>query len=194
MKPIKNIIAAAGLAALCCLGAGSARADGAPVYAFVDMNQVLYKSDAGKALREEITRKGQKVEAELQAENKSLNAAAMDYKKSKDGGAADSPEVAKKAKELQKKYDDADRLLQSRRMTLNAAMSIANRKLSDKAVEIIAAIMKEKGYTAVFSHEAVVLAAENQDITQEVLKRMNATVKSIPIDWQAAQRAGAGAQ
>jgi outer membrane protein len=184
MKTIKTLILAAGALALVGLSApSSARAE---AYAVVDFNRIMSKSLAAQGIRAELDAKGKQFQTELSKENTALKDARQKLEQEKDKLSQD--ELQKRARDLEAKFIAAERLLQTRKTTLNVAGGGAFRKLREDAVEIIAQLTKEKGYTAVFSQEAVVLASKDLDITEEVIKRMNSSVKKISVDWsQAAQ-------
>lgn len=179
MNTIKNFILALGAIAVAGFSAPSPAA--AEAYAVVDFNRIMNQSVAAQGIRAEIDAKGKQFQAELSKEDIALKEARQKLEQDK---AKLSPEdLQKRGRELEAKFIAAERLLQNRKATLNVAGGSSFRKLKEEAVGVIAQLTKEKGYTAVFSQEAVVLASKELDITDEVIKRLNASVKKIAVDW-----------
>lgn len=156
-------------------------------YAIVDMNKVMREATAGEGIRTELNAKSKQFHTELENQDKSLSAEKEALAQKREG--MSSEEFEKKVKELQNKYGNAERLLQERRRTLDVASNTSRNKLLTEATKIIADIAKQKGYATVFTQEAVLLAEPELDITDEVVKRMNTSVKKIAIDWNAANKA-----
>lgn len=156
-------------------------------FAIVDMNKVMREAAAGDQIRTELNAKSKQFHTELENQDKTLSAQKEALAKSRESMTEDAFE--KKVKELQGKYGEAERLLQERRRTLDVVSNTSRNKLLTEATKLIADIAKEKGYSAVFTQEAVLLAEPDLDITDEVVKRMNNSVKKIAIDWNAANKA-----
>ena len=152
-------------------------------YGFVNINRVMHDCTAGKAIRAELDGKGQQFQSELSKENQTLSAARQDFEKQR--GSLSQADAEKKMRELESKYAQADKLLQERRHLLNKAGNTSFAQLKKAAVDIILLMSKERGYAAVFSQESVILAAQEFDITDEVIKRLDDKVKKIAIDWSA---------
>ena len=74
------------------------------------------------------------------------------------------------------------------RVTLNRPqrLNAFTRDLLGALSDVLADIAKEKKLSAVFTEDAVMLSVPEMDMTDEVIKRMNDTVKKIPVDWSAA--------
>ncbi|MCC7036854.1 MAG: OmpH family outer membrane protein [Alphaproteobacteria bacterium] len=178
----------AGVAAASLAASPAVHAETHPLnFAIVDMNKVMREATAGDQIRTELTAKSKQFHTELENQDKTLSAQKEALAKSRESMTEDAFE--KKVKELQGKYGEAERLLQERRRTLDVASNTSRNKLLTEATKLIADIAKEKGYSAVFTQEAVLLAEPELDITDEVVKRMNTSVKKIAIDWNAANKA-----
>ena len=184
MRYFRPIMLAAALFLTLALQA-QARAAETPAntYGFVNINRVMHDCAAGKAIRAELDGKGQQFQSELSKENQTLSAARQEFEKLR--GSISQTDAEKKMRELEGKYAQADKLLQQRRHQLNKAGNASFAQLKKAAVDIILSMSKERGYAAVFSQESVILAAQEFDITDEVIKRLNDKVKKIAIDWSA---------
>ncbi len=189
MKNFSSIILAAGLImALAFPASAATQPAAAPAtqpsgYAFVNLNRVMHDCTAGEAIRKELDAKGQQFQAELTKENQALSSARQDFEKVR--GTLPQAEAEKKWHELEGKYAQADKMLQERRHTLNRAGSSSFAELKKATINIILEMSKENNYAAVFSQESVILAADQYDITDKVISRLNDKVKKIAVDWSA---------
>ena len=179
MKTIKTVIITAGFA---LMAAVPALADPTPGnYAFVNLPAVVQNSAAGKAANAEMESKGKQFQAELAKEDQSLDAAKAAFEK--EFPSMDRPTYEKKRKELQARIEKAEGILRDRKRALQFARLSSRDKITTEANKIIEAMAEEKGYSAVFTQEAVILAAKNLDITREVISRLASKVSKIAIDW-----------
>lgn len=187
MKDFRSIILAAGLCMALAAPASAGTPPATPAaaqpgsYAFVNIARVMHDCTAGVAIRKELDAKGQQFQEELTKENQELSTARQDFEKVR--STLPQAEAQKKWQELESKYAAADKMLQERRHTLNRAGSSSFAELKKAAVDIILDMSKENNYAAVFSQESVILAADQYDITDKVISRLNDKVKKIAIDW-----------
>ncbi|MEZ0259990.1 MAG: OmpH family outer membrane protein [Alphaproteobacteria bacterium] len=179
MKTIKTAIIAAGFAVL---AAAPALAEPTPGnYAFVNLPAVVQNSAAGKAANAEMEIKGKQFQAELAKEDKALDEAKAAFEKEFPN--MDRPTYETKRKELQSRIDKAEGILRDRKRALQFAKLSSRDKITTEANKIIAAMAEEKNYAAVFTQEAVILAARDLDITKEVISRLDSKVSKITVDW-----------
>ena len=60
-------------------------------------------------------------------------------------------------------------------------------RLRHEAANIIKDIAKEKNYAAVLNQDTVIISIPSLDITDEVVARMNKSVKKMAVDWTVPQ-------
>ncbi|HYD19761.1 MAG TPA: OmpH family outer membrane protein [Patescibacteria group bacterium] len=183
MKPVKFFFA---VAACVVALSSAAMADVKPItYAIVDMNRVMREATAAEGVRSELTAKSKQFHLELEKLDKDLRADKEGLVKAKDS--LPPADFEKKLKAFQEKSDNAERLLQERRKTLDFASNSSRSRLLTEATKVIADIAKEKNFSTVFTQEAVLLADPSLDITDHVVTRMNETIKKVAIDWAPAK-------
>ena len=91
----------------------------------------------------------------------------------------------KERKEFEKKVASGQELVNSRKQILDQAFNDSMNNLRDKAAKIVANVAKEKGYSVVFTQNAVMLSKPSFDITNIVIERLNKNVKKFPVTWPA---------
>ena len=100
-----------------------------------------------------------------------------------------SAEAGKKQDEIKKRIYNFQKLTQEREKVFDRAYNELVNKMKNETVKIVADIAKKKGFSAVLTQDAVMLSLPEMDITDEVIARLNDTVKKIPIDWTALKEA-----
>lgn len=182
MKDWKKIMIAAGAVAV-LTAATPALAETGPsiAYGIVDMGQVLQQSEAAKGILAEMEKKRKEYQDQIEKEETKLRVDEEAIIKQRDTVTKD--EFEKKRKAFEEKVMNAQKLVQGRKHTLDQAFGESMAKLKTESAKIVSDIAKEKGYAAVFTQEAVIIATRDMDITEEVVKRLNKDVKKIAVDW-----------
>lgn len=150
-------------------------------FGVIDMSRVMKESDAAKGIFKELDSKRGEYQKQVQKEEDALRTAEQEILKQKDKMSED--EFKKARAGFEEKLIAAQKQVQTRKKTLDDALNTSIDKLRAAAAKETAAVAKEKGYAAVFTQDAVMLAEPGLDLTDEVVKRLNASTKKIPIQW-----------
>jgi len=161
--------------------AADAATDGTLRFGIVDLDRLISDSDAGKAINKALNDKYKTFEAEIAKEEKSLITERDKIKQ--ESSSLKKEEFEAKVNAFEKKYADAQKMVQQRRQTFDAGANSGTKKLREEALKITAAIAADRKLDIVLSDNSVVLAERAFDITEEALARLNKEVKSVPIDW-----------
>lgn len=162
------LIVAACFAAL----APVARAQEVPV-AVIDVQRVLTESDPGKeslqrlqVLQEEKIEEGRQMQSELEGLQEQLNKQRLTLSQEKLD--ALRQQIEDQQVEMKRFQEDAQR-------EIDAARRKALQELEAKVMPIIQEVGKEKGYLLIFQkfQAGLAFAAEETDITDEVIRRFN---------------------
>lgn len=143
--------------------------------AFVNIQQIANESTAGKDAAAKLKALNDKKMADLQAKNKQLQD--MMAKRDQGGGVLNDTARA----QLEKDIENLQRQIQFDQQTAQSDVNDLQNELQadfqKKLVPIIEAIGKEKGLHAVFStgDAGAIYVHPGLDITQEVIKRLDAT-------------------
>lgn len=178
---MKKTFAIIALAAALLAMPATAQADQKYTFGVIDMTRVMKETDAAKGIFSTLESKRDEYEKQIQKEGDTLQALEKDIiaKKSK----MSEDEFNKARKDFEDKLVKAQKMVQERKQTLDKGMADGINKLRDEARKITADVAKERGYASVLTQEAVVLAEPSLDVTDEVVKRLNAKVKKIDIKW-----------
>ena len=161
--------------------AADAAADGVMRFGIVDLDKLISDSTAGKAINKALNDKYKVFEAEIAKEEKSLITEREKIKQDK--ASMTKEEFEKKVMSFEKKYANAQKMVQERRQTFDAGASSSTSKLREEALKVTAEIAAERKLDVVFSDNSVILAERAFDITNEALTRLNKEVKNVPINW-----------
>lgn len=161
-------------------------ADATPVtIAIIDQSRVIEQSDAGKDVEKQLNTKKAELKKTAEGYEKDLRAKEEalikeikaldpknqdDRKKAEEKKKAFDAEVMKKRQEVIKKNTDLEK------MKIGAVKTIQS-----NVAKIAADIADERKIQVVLDRTAVLIAIQNLDITDEALKRLNASLKSLPL-------------
>ena len=164
--------------------AATAPAASAPTFGVVDMSKVLQVTDAAKDIFSQLEGKRKEYQGQIAHEEDTLRSAEQEIMKQKDTLSKD--EFEKKRAGFEEKVIEGQKLVQTRKHTLDVAFNTSMTSLRREAAKIVADIAHDKHYSAVFTQDAVMISTPDLDMTDMVIERMNQNVKKIPIDWTAA--------
>lgn len=168
-----------------CLLAFAAQAQGisSPNIGVVDTQAVLQTSKAGKHIQSQLDSKRQEYQKQISGKEDSLRAmekSILDQKSS-----LSEEEFAKKRQEFEKEVVATQKMVQSNKRSLEAGFAKGLATLRDEIRSTIADVAKQRGYALVMSNESVIIAAQNMDITAEVIAALDKKISKVNIDWSA---------
>ncbi|MDZ7627988.1 MAG: OmpH family outer membrane protein [Parvularculaceae bacterium] len=185
----QKLIAAAGALALIAAGAGagsmisSAEAQTAPkppVILIVSQELLVGQSDAGKTIPTQANTIKAAIEKELQGEADKLKKDIENYQK---GASLMSEEVRKKTEQdlSVRQQVSLPQQAQIMEQVFAGAVQNAQGKILQESQPIMKAILDKRGGTILLDRSAVMYAAPETDITQEVLAELNKKLKTVPV-------------
>jgi len=154
----------------------------APTFGIVDMNRVMQTSEAARDALGQVDAKRKEYQSEIVSTEEALRAAEQELSKQQAAGQP-SPDFETQRKAFEEKVANGQRLVQIHKRTLDQALNAVMSRLRNESVRHVADIAKERGYSAVLTQDAVMIANPQLDITDAVVERMNKHMKRIPIDW-----------
>jgi len=155
-------------------------------YGVIDMTRVMKETSAAKGIFSELESKRAEYQKQVQKEEDTLRTAEQEIIKQR--SKLSEEEFNKKRREFEDQLMKAQKMVQERKELLDNAFTSSMNKLRSEAAKIVAGVAKEKGYSTVFTNEAVILAEQSLDMTDEVVARLNKDVKSISVDWAAKKK------
>jgi len=184
-----HLFAAAGALALVAAGVGAglqvsgAEAQSAakpPVILIVSQELLIGQSDAGKTIPTQATTIKTSIEKELQLEADKLKKDIENYQK---GAALMSEEVRKKTEQdlAVRQQVSLPQQAQIMEQVFTGAVQNAQTKVLQEAQPIMKAILDKRGGTILLDRSAVMYAAPETDITQEVLAELNKKMKTVAV-------------
>ncbi len=176
-------MAALAIAGVALLSSAAAMAADAPAaiqpVAVIDLAKVIETSSVGKDLQEKFKAKKEALQKEAIAYEKDLRekeSTLMKDKKSLD---------EKGFNEKKNKFEDGLKKKRQEILTKNVdlekAKNEALKTIQTKVAQISADIADEKKIQVVLDRTAVVIAQQSLDITADVIKKLDDTLKSVPL-------------
>jgi len=148
--------------------------------AIVDVDRLLSESKAGKSIQTQHSKKREAFQKEFDTLEKKLIETEKQLVKDKEKL---SPEAfQKKRQSFEKDFQETRRLFQTRRNALDKGLADAFKTLRKIIIQTTAEVADEAKYDIVLTRESVVIVDKKMDITDDVLKRMNKKISSIPLN------------
>ncbi len=148
--------------------------------AIVDFQKVMGLATAPKGVREQVKAIRDKYRTEVQKEDADLQTAkqALDERK-----AILSPDAFKsEIRTFEQKLRAVQQKVQQKKQNLQQGQNEALVKVNKALKDVILKISAEKGYTLVLRRANTVVVADKLDISDEVIKRLNAQLPSVKIN------------
>lgn len=158
----------------------SSASEGGTRIAVIDVQNLLNELKAAKNVQEQIQKKRKALQDEFSKKERDLRDEQENIiKNAKDK----SPEDLKKERiAFEKKLLDMRKLVQEEQRKLEKAANDALQTLRMEILKIVADIADDKKYDIVLSRQNVVLADKGMEISDQVMKELNKSLKKIKLD------------
>ena len=166
------------VAALAIAVATPARAD--TTLAVVDIQRVMNETEAGKSIlaqlktrRESLDKAIKALEAGLKKDEQAL----IEKRKT-----AKPDEFEKDRKAFEKKVGEGRAKAQQLRVSTDQSFNKAVQQLRDQMIQVISTMATEKKISLVITKQNVVIGDKSLEMTDDVMTRLNAKVKTIKVN------------
>ena len=147
---------------------------------YLDFKYILNQSDAGKKAQTFLKNKLDNGVKELKKKEKAIQEEETKIIQQKKVISAE--EYKKKVTDLRNKVQSLQKERNSLLEKVSKQRSKAKTELLKNLNPIIQEYMKEKNIRIVLDKKSILLADENLDITQDIIKRLNSKLKSIKLN------------
>jgi len=147
---------------------------------YLDFKYILNQSDAGKKAQTFLKNKLDNGVKALKKKEKAIQEEETKIIQQKKVISAE--EYKKKVTDLRKKVESLQKERNSLLEKVSKQRSKAKTELLKNLNPIIQEYMKEKNIRMVLDKKSILLADENLDITQDIIKRLNSKLKSIKLN------------
>lgn len=177
-----RIAARLGLAAGLCLAAMlpfglHAQQAAPPVIITVDVQQILRDSLVAKDVQAQMDQRTDLYTKEVTQQENELQKTQDELEQQRTTLAPDVFNT--RMRDFQQRYDGLDNRVQVTRQALQQSYNDAMTKIENTALQIIADIAAERKANIVVAKAAVLFEAQDLDITQEVIKRLDAKLPKV---------------
>lgn len=145
--------------------------------AILDLSRILNEAHAVEGLRERVHKSAEDYRLEAKAEEDALRVA----QEALQGNPSDlSPDdYSKELRTLQRRLARAQGRVQEQKRSLDAAYQQGVAVVQEVLNRVVAEIAEERGLNLILRKQQVVLVATNLEITDEVLRRLDAQLPSV---------------
>ncbi len=188
---IRTLIRAVASAAFCAAAAFGAAAPAlaqtapATVVAVLDQNRMFAQSLAGKGIAQRLQEIAQQISTELKPESDWLNNEQKALQQAITGltreQVAQRPDLKARAETFARKGAEFERKSNKRAQELGATENQARSEFAKAVDPIVLEIVRERAISVLLDRSTTMYATTAVDITDEVVKRLDQRVKSIPV-------------
>lgn len=167
------------------LGAGTAIAQDVapppnPVIAVVNLQVVLRQAAAAASIRQQIDNYSVEFQGKIDEERVKLEAESRELQDQRFLLSAEA--FTQRRQDLQRDQGDLQKYVTTVRNVLNEAMKLARQTVEAALIEEIGAMAEERGVNLILDRSQALYAAATLDLTDIVLKRLDARLPEVPID------------
>ena len=174
-------VTAAGVVGLTTFEAAEAQsAQKAPVILIVDRAQIISQSKAGKTIPDQAQKVRDSVAKELEAEANKLKTDIEKYQKNASLMSDEVRQQTEKELALRQQYA-LPQQAQIMEQAFSAAVQNAQGKILVEARPILKEIVDKRGATILLDRSAVMYAATETDVTQEVIAELDKKMKTVEV-------------
>lgn len=147
----------------------------------VNVAKIMQDSKAATSVRSQLQAKQKSFQTELDAKEKELLAEDQDLVKQKDK--VEKAAFEAKVKSFREKAASTQKQVQERKGQLDKAFAASLEEIQKNVLDIVKQIAAEKKLTMVVSSSQVLYGDPSQDITGEVLKRLDAKLPNVTVKF-----------
>ena len=151
----------------------------APVIITVDVQQILRDSLVAKDVQAQMDQRTDRYTKEVSSQENDLQKTQDELEQERTKLEPDAFNT--RMREFQQRYDTLDNRVQATRQGLQQSYNDAMTKVENTALQIIADIAAERKANLVVAKAAVLFEAQELDITQEVIKRLDAKLPKVDL-------------
>jgi outer membrane protein len=160
-----------------------------PTILIVDMQQILEQAKAAKQVSETLNQQFSAYSKEVAQQEDELQKGRGELERQR---TVLAPDVYNgRARELQQRYDELSKVVQSRQQALQQSYKEAMTKVETAALEVIADLVKERKANLVMAKQALVFEDESMDVTAETIARLDKKLPSVPVNLPKPETAAA---
>ena len=149
------------------------------VVAVMDSQRILRDAKAGQSVANQIKAFIDSFQGVVKREEEALRQRQADLRKQ---SAILAPEALEQRRlELQKNYNDAQRMVQDRRLAIDKSRQQALEVIKAQILEIIEELQKERKFNLVLDRSAYSWVSKDLDITQEIVRRLDKRLPSVKV-------------
>jgi Skp family chaperone for outer membrane proteins len=169
-------------AALSAGAAGELAAQQVPqaVIAIVDAQKIMEESKASKAVQAALEKQRTTFQNDISQQENTLRTADQDL--SRQRATLSAEEYEKKKQDLEQKVATLRRDVQTKRLQLDRMAQSSMNAIRTTLLQVIDEIAAERKATLVLSKHQVLLASKEYEITDEVMKRLNAKLPTVAVE------------
>lgn len=179
LRSLFAVISVSLVAFVSSAGAVVAQQHPTAIIAVMDSQQILRDAKAGQSVARQIKEYADTFQGVVKREEEALRQRQQELRKQ---SAILAPEVLEeKRQDLQKSFNDAQRMIQDRRIGIDKTRQEALEVIKQQILEIIEELQKERNFNLVLDRSAYSWRSPELDITQDIVGRLDKRLPSVKV-------------
>lgn len=159
--------------------AGTTSAGGNTLILVVDRGAILRNSAAGKDMLKQVDELGKQMEAKYGEEEKQLRKDVQDLQEQ---AAVLSPEARqKRERELRERQEELQKKVQEDQAAIQNGINVARTEIEKAVGPILNSLFQERKATIMLDRAAIVLGANDTDITAVTIQRLDQVLPTVKV-------------
>lgn len=154
--------------------------------AVIDYQRVMREAKAAESIRVQIEARRVRYQSEIAEEEQRLVEADRELARQRGILAPDAFNERRKA--FEEEVAEVQRMLQARRQQLDDVAAMAMSEVREAVIQVVGELAEQRGFNLVLPSANVLLFSPQIEITDEVLKRLNASLPDVRVPERAATR------
>jgi outer membrane protein len=178
LQNLRFVVLALFVACVAVAFPGNARAE--VKIAVVDFQRILTESKAGQGLQKQLEAVQKSFQEDMKKQDDALKATQNQLSKEQEAAKSSSEYIQKKA-DFEKKVAEARQGVAKKKEAIEKGANAAVNQLRTEATKVVYDIAQKQSYGIVLNRATVILAEQTMDITDSVLKALDAKVTKIDV-------------
>lgn len=150
-------------------------------YAVLDQDKVLYESDVARYIQDQVEKQRSAFQKEVEGFEADLRAQEQSLKEKQASSKGDDKEALEMQRTFEENVKEVQKKVSGRGKLLEERFNDARSKIIQGMMDVVGEVVVDEKISLVISKNAVLYRAEDLDITEKVLERLNKRMKTVDL-------------
>ena len=152
-----------------------------PKYAVLDQDKILYESDVARYIQDQVEKQRGAFQKEVEGYEADLRAQEQALKEKQASSKGDDKDALEMQRNFEENVKEVQKKVSGRGKLLEERFNDARSKIIQGMMDVVGDVVRDEKISLVISKNAVLYRAEDLDITDKVLERLNNRMKTVDL-------------